>query len=263
MKKTLLGLVLGCVFPFVYGAERIVTLTPDVADVVVALGSADDVVGRDMATQNPALKNVPSIGIFRQLSAEPIAAQQPTVAIGSWMAQPASIFANLNRVGIKAVNVAPEDNIAEYPESIRKIGELIGKEAEADALAKKWQAEMQALPETGKRYLFTYDGRIVAGKNTAADTLIHLAGGINAAASIEGLKPMTREAWLAAKPDIIFISAHQEQAIGGIAGFLQRPEVAASPAGKNRKVFLAPANDLFRYGLDTPQVLAKLHQLAQ
>lgn len=262
MKKMVLGITLLAVLPTVWAA-RIVTLTPDVADVVVALGGSKDVVGRDMATLNPALKNVPSIGIFRQLSVETVAAKKPSVAIGSWMAQPQSIYANLNRVGIKAVNVAPKDNMADYPASIRRIGALIGKNQQADALANRWQGAVKQLPVTGKRYLFSYDGRMVAGRNTAADELIRRAGGVNAAANIDGLKPMSREAWLAAKPDIIIIAEHQKQAVGGVSGFAKRPEVAATPAGRQHRIYLWPANDMFRYGLDTPQVLQRLHRLAK
>ncbi len=139
-------------------AQRIVVLTPDTADIVAALGALDEIVGRDQTVQNPALKNKPSIGIHRRLTVEPIVAAKPDIAIGSWMAQPADIFAHLQKAGIKAVNVAPDDSIAAYPQSIRNIGQLIGKSAQADKLASKWQADMKQQPSSGKRYLFSYDG---------------------------------------------------------------------------------------------------------
>lgn len=110
-------------------AQRIVVLTPDTADIVAALGSLDEIVGRDQTVQNPALQNKPSIGIHRRLTVEPIIAAKPDIAIGSWMAQPADIFARLKTAGVNAVNVAPDDSIAAYPQSIRRIGQLIGKSA--------------------------------------------------------------------------------------------------------------------------------------
>lgn len=244
-------------------AQRIVVLTPDTADIVAELGALDEIVGRDQTVQNPALKNKPSIGIHRRLTVEPIVAAKPDIAIGSWMAQPADIFAHLQKAGIKAVNVAPDDSIAAYPQSIRNIGQLIGKSAQADKLASKWQADMKQQPSSGKRYLFSYDGRIVSGKNTAADEIIRRAGGINAAAAIDGLKPMTREAWIAAKPDIIIIADHNTAMIGNVKTFAARPEIAGSPAAKNGKIYLWKANDMFRYGLDTPQVIQRLHGLAK
>lgn len=244
-------------------AQRIVVLTPDVADVVAALGAADQIVARDQTVQNPALKSKPSIGIYRNLTVEPIIAAKPDVAVGSWMAQPAGIYAQLNKAGVKAVNVAPDDSIAAYPDSIRTLGKLIGKTAQAEKAAAQWQAQMKQQPANGKRYLFSYDGRMVAGKNTAADEIIRRAGGTNAAAAIDGIKPMTREAWLAAKPDIIIIADHNAKLIGGAKGFAAKPEIAASPAAKNGKIYLWQANDMFRYGLDTPQIVKKLNELGR
>ena len=179
------------------------------------------------------------------------------------MAQPESIYANLKKAGINAVNVAPDDSIAAYPQSVRAIGSLIGKKTQADKIAAQWQAGMKQQPANGKRYLFSYDGRIVAGKNTAADEIIRRAGGSNAAAMIDGLKPMTREAWMAAKPDIIIIADHNTPMIGSVKEFAARPEIAATPAAKNGKIYLWKANDMFRYGLDTPQVVQKLNALGK
>ena len=154
MKKILLAVTLSVVLPFA-SAARIVTLTSDVADVVVALGSANEVVGRDVSATNPALKNVPSIGLFHGLSVEPIAAKKPTIVLGSWMAQPSTIYANLKRVGINAVNVEPNNSIESYANGIRQIGKLIGKSAQDETLAKIWPSQVKQLTKTGKRYLIS------------------------------------------------------------------------------------------------------------
>ena len=50
--------------------------------------------------------------------------------------------------------------------------------------------------------------------------------------------------------------------IGNVKTFAARPEIAGSPAAKNGKIYLWKANDMFRYGLDTPQVIQRLHGLA-
>ena len=67
MKKYLLAAVLLAALQTAQ-AQRIVVLSPDVADIAVALGAAGEIVARDQTNQNPALKNKPSIGIYRQLS---------------------------------------------------------------------------------------------------------------------------------------------------------------------------------------------------
>lgn len=262
MKKHLLAAVLLTALHAAH-AQRIVVMSPDVADIAVALGAAGEIVARDQTSQNPVLKDKPGIGIYRQLTPEPIIAAKPDLAVGSWMVQPANIYSRLKNAGINAVNIAPDDSIAAYPQSIRTLGKLLHKSARADALAGKWQAEMKQQPATGKRYLFTYDGRIAAGKNTAADELIRRAGGINAAAGIDGMKPLNREAWLAAKPDVIIVADHNSKVVGGVRQFASRPEIAGSNAAKQGKIYFWPANDMFRYGLDTPQVVKKLNGLAK
>lgn len=265
MKKMMfiLGMLLSFQAAF---AQRIVVLSPDVSDIVVALGHSREVVGKDFTDRNPALKEVPVVGVHRSMTPESVLGVQPELVLGSWMVQPASIFERLQKVGVKAVNVAPKDDFATYAQSIREIGKLIGEEAKANQLADQWLAEMKQHSQdgkTGKRFLLSYDGRIVGGKNTVPDKLIELAGGINAAAEVDGLKPLSREGWLAAKPDVIIVADHHSGMIGGVEGFSKRTEIADSNAVKNKKVALWPANDYFRYGLNTPEVVQKLHDLAK
>ncbi|WP_265089847.1 hemin ABC transporter substrate-binding protein [Psychrobacter sp. H8-1] len=242
--------------------ERIVAMSPDVADVVVALGATNKLVGKDATNNNPALKNVPTVGLHRNITAESVLAVKPDLVLGSYMVQPASIYQRLNGLKVKAVNVAPKEEISTFASSIKSIGSYVDKKSAGSQLANRWQAEMSPMAKTGKRYLLSYDGRIVAGKGTVGDELIRRAGGINAA-NVSGLKPMSREGWLAAKPDVIIIADHNQAVVGGVSQFSKRPEVAASAAGKNGGVHFWPADDFLRYGLNSPQVLKKLNAVAR
>lgn len=264
MKLTHLGMALVglCVSISVMAYERIVVLSGDVGDVVVALGAGNKVVGKDDTNKNPALQKATNVGIHRNLTAEPIIALKPDLVLGSYMVQPASIYTRLNGLKIKAVNVAPQETVASYAGSIRSVGTLLGKQNQANQLATAWEKGMATKTATKKRYLFSYDGRIVAGKGTVGDELIKRAGGINAA-NVSGLKPLSREGWLAAKADIIIVASHNQATLGTIDKFKQRPEIANSPAVKTDKVYYWPANDFLRFGLDSPEVINKLHQLAK
>jgi len=242
--------------------ERIVAMSPDVADVVVALGSTNKLVGKDATNNNPALKNVPAVGMHRNITAESVLAVKPDLVLGSYMVQPASIYQRLNGLKIKAVNVAPKEEVSTFANSIKSIGSYVDKKSQGTQLAKRWNAGMSPMAKTGKRYLLSYDGRIVAGKGTVGDELIRRAGGINAA-NVSGLKPMSREGWLAAKPDVIIIADHNQEVVGGVSKFSKRQEIAASAAGKNGGVHFWPADDFLRYGLNSPQVLKKLNAVAK
>lgn len=242
--------------------DRIVAMSPDVADVVVALGATDKLVGKDATNSNPALKEVPKVGMHRNITAESVLAVKPDLVLGSYMVQPVSVYKRLNDLGVKAANVAPKEGVDYFANSIKATGIYVGKRSEGAKLASSWQQNMSPLKDTGKRYLLSYDGRIVAGKGTVGDELIRRAGGINAA-NVSGLKPMSREGWLAAKPDVIIIADHNEKVIGGVDKFSKRPEIAVSPAAKNGKIEFWPADKFLRYGLHSPKVLKALHQTAK
>ena len=180
------------------------------------------------------------------------------------MAHPANIYGQLNRHQIKAVNVIPQQSEQSFAKGIVEVGKYAGKSPQAGALAQTWLRQMQARTKTGKRYVFTYDGQMVAGKNTVADTLIRLAGGINAAAHIDGMKPIARETWLNLKPDVVVIAQHSLPMVGGsVAAFKQRPEIATSAAARGNKVVAMSAGEAFSLDLNSPKTVDKLHALAR
>lgn len=244
-------------------AQRIVILTPDVAEIVAKLGSSSEVVGIHDFNKNAAYKNTPSIGFFRNFSIEPIMAKKPELVMGSWMAKPDGIYAQIAKTGIRVENVNKVETLQDYQNSITTIGTLLKKDSAARELRAKFTQSMSNMPSNGKRYLLSYDGRYVAGKNTVGDVLIRMAGGINAASNIEGLKPLSREAWLAAKPDVIILAKHNENSIGGLKTISARPEIASSNAVKNKKVQFWDADDFMRYSLITPNVIRRLNQMGR
>ncbi|MCG3881140.1 ABC transporter substrate-binding protein [Psychrobacter sp. Ps3] len=242
--------------------ERIVAMSPDVADIIVALGATDKLVGKDATNSHPALKDVPKVGMHRNITAESVLAVKPDLVLGSYMVQPVSVYKRLNDLNVKATNVAPKEGVDYFANSIKATGIYIGNRSEAAQLADRWSQDMQPLAKTGKRYILSYDGRIVAGKGTVGDELIRRAGGINAA-NVSGLKPMSREGWLAAKPDVIIIADHNQKVIGGVSKFSKRPEIAVSNAAKNNKVEFWPADKFLRYSLNSPKVIKSLHDMAK
>lgn len=243
--------------------DRIVAMSPDVGDVIVRLGGAHKVVGKNAVNKNPALKHAKAIGTHRNLSAEAVVSVKPDLALGSYMVQPQGIYKRLNSLNIKAVNVAPKEDVATFANSIVLVGNYIGKPTAGKKLAKQWQAGMTGKPASKTRYILSYDGRYVAGKGTVGDTLIKLAGGINAAGHVDGLKPLSREGWLQAKPDVVIIAEHHKKVIGSEAKFASRPEIRMSPAGKNQNIHFWPANEYLRYSLTSPKVVDELYDLAK
>jgi iron complex transport system substrate-binding protein len=78
---------------------------------------------------------------------------------------------------------------------------------------------------------------MIGGTNTRSHAMIEAAGGIDAGAEagIDGYKPITAEALVAARPDVILFLTAGLESIGGVAGAMRIPGVAQTPAGRNRR----------------------------
>lgn len=262
LRKSLALAVAALLSQAALATDRIVVLSADVAEIVVALGKADAVVGRDRSAKLPALAQASDIGLSRSLSAEPILRLKPSLVIGSRMVMPAGIWTQLKDFGLRAVQVGSREDGADYAEAIRAVGALVGAESQAAKLAGDWQQAMRPQAALGKRILITYEGKTVAGRDTPSDTLIRAAGGINAAAGISGYKPLDAEALAKLAPDLILVAEHNQAVYGGLAQLRQRADIASTPAGKQGKVFEVPVHEFFSVNLGSPAAVKKLKSLS-
>lgn len=142
MTKQLMILSLSLISMISFAYERIVVMSPDVGDVVVALDGASQIIGKDSTNKNPALALAKDIGMHRNLNIEPIVALKPDLVLGSYMVQPNSIYQRLNSLQIKTINVAPDESIQSYANSIRTIGTLLNRQTTANQLAHHWELAM-------------------------------------------------------------------------------------------------------------------------
>ena len=76
---------------------------------------------------------------------------------------------------------------------------------------------------------------MVSGQKTAADAVLRFAGLRNAMAGFNGYRPMTAEAMAMAAPDVILMTTQGLEVVGGAERFWQRPELALTPAWKQRQ----------------------------
>ena len=74
-----------------------------------------------------------------------------------------------------------------------------------------------------------------AGRDTAADGIIRLAGGINAVDGYAGYRPLTPEAVIASRADFILVTRQTVEALGGIDKVLDQPALRQTPAGRAGK----------------------------
>ena len=98
---------------------------------------------------------------------------------------------------------------------------------------------------------------MVAGRNSGADLIIWLAGGVNAMDSIEGYKAVSDEAVIAAAPDVILMMDRGAQTSDAQSLFKQ-PSFAATPAARNARLIVMDGQYLLGFGPRTPEAASEL-----
>lgn len=248
--------------------KRVVTLGAGVTETVFALGLGEVVVGVDVSSMHPpAALRKPKVGYIRMTSAEGIASLTPDLVLAGSTLGPATVKTQLKSAGIRLELVEKPTSIEGALERIRKIGALLKKEAIATQLVNSINEQISAAKklQTSKTkprilFVFVHGGTSVnvAGTGTAADVMIKAAGGINAVDSFEGYKPITAEALLAAKPDIVLATTRSLKAVGGEKGLWATPGLALTPAGQKKKVVLIDDLKLLGFGPRTGDAIVEL-----
>jgi iron complex transport system substrate-binding protein len=99
---------------------------------------------------------------------------------------------------------------------------------------------------------------MAAGKITAANEIIQLAGAVNAIDGYEGYKPINDEAIIAAKPDVVLSIARSKDSVEAEAVFAH-PAFALTPAAGNKAFISMEGLYLLGFG---PRTAAAARDLA-
>lgn len=248
--------------------SRLVSLGSSNTEIIYALEAADAVVGVDSTSLLPpqALATKANVGYLRALSAEGLLALRPDVVLTSAGAGPPGVLDNLRQAGIKIVNLDDVASADSLLNRIDAIGRLVDKEPAAQRLHADVQKRFETLTAgvakiaNRKRALLVLgmqNGRaMVAGRKTAADSMIALAGAMNAGEGMEGYKPMSDEAIVAAAPDVI-IWAHRpgEDVVQDVFAL---PAFATTPAATNKTIVHMDAIYLLGFGPSAPDAARDL-----
>ncbi|MFS4583528.1 heme/hemin ABC transporter substrate-binding protein [Phaeobacter sp. C3_T13_0] len=253
--------------------SRVVTVGGALTEIVYALGQEKRLIARDSTSSFPVeVQKLPDIGYARALSPEGVLSVAPDLIIATDGAGPPETLDVLKAADITYVSV-PEIYTAEgIRTKILTVGAALGQDAAAQVLAAKAMAELNTAQQAvakavansvaPKKVLFilsTAGGRImVGGKETAADGIISLAGGVNAAADISGYKPMTDEAVTLAEPDVILMMDRSGDHNTPPSDLLALPAIAPTPAAQAGAIIRMDGLKLLGFGPRTATVVSEL-----
>jgi len=248
---------------------RIVSVGSAFTEIVYALGAEALLAGVDTTSQHPAAaRALPQVGYMRTLSAEGVLSLKPTLVIATTAAGPASTLDQLRATGVEVLVLPDHYDYDSVIAKIAAVGRVTGKRAEAAAMIARGRADMVELAKklaaaTGKPrvlFLLSMGGGApqAAGRDTAADGIIRLAGGTNAIDGYAGYRPLTPEAVIASHADFVLVTRQTVQAMGGIDAILDQPALRRTPAGRAGKVLQFDTLLLLGFGPRTPQAAQEL-----
>lgn len=220
---------------------RIITLAPNVTEIVYALGAGDRIVGTDDYSDYPLpAKGKTKVGGIEP-NVEKIVALRPDLVIASASSVPPALRRGLAAVHIP-LEIVKTDRAADVAGEMERIGRRLGiATASSTAAGLRRELEQQKRERTPKpRVLFVgYTQPLyVAGRETFTGDVIELAGGENAA-TVGGWPQYSAEALLANPPDVV-IHPDKSVACQSVAALFakapQKPEIV----GVDENVFSRP-----------------------
>ena len=184
---------------------RVVSLAPNVTEMIYALGDGDALAGADVASDFPAAaKLLPKVGNGLTPNIEKIVALRPTLVVAIAAGLHPSLPRALEAQHIPLL-VVRTDRLADVPRAMSEIRDRIGR-ARTPAVASMLHALRQQRRARAKppRLLFVVwgDPLYIAGTETFTDDLFGVCG-VRNAASVRGWPQYSLESLIAAPPDLL------------------------------------------------------------
>jgi iron complex transport system substrate-binding protein len=246
--------------------KRIVSLAPNMTELLFALGLGDRVVGVTTYCDYPEeAKKRPEIGGMSNPSLEAVVSLKPDMVVMTIDGNPKEFRERLRSLNIRTY-VFRARRIREFPQGVRDLGFAMGVRQRADRLAGEIQSTLNSFTDRlsparhtslKKKVLFIVwpEPLIVAGQGSIADDALTILGLENIAAGTRSAYPkFSIEEILRKAPDVIFVGRGRGmQEVS--AGLLRR--LKNIPAVKNGKVFYA-GDYLYRL---TPRTIKGIEEL--
>lgn len=191
---------------------RIVSLNPSLTAILIALGARDALVGVDdySAAHSPEVVDLPRVGGLFSPSLESVVGLRPDVVVVVESAAQRDFRARMAALGIE---VEVFENIAfdEVLENIRRLGVLVGRDAEAarriariESVRAAAARETRSLPRPRVLLVVQRDPIYVVGRGSFIDEMLEGIGAENLARKFDDPFPSVAAEWVVAQgPDVL------------------------------------------------------------
>lgn len=210
----------GTVVRLAQPAQRIITLTPHLTELVYTAGAGDRLAGvARFSDYPPQAKRLPVVSDAAQFDLERMLLLQPDLILAWQGGTPPETVARIERAGVP-VFVAAAARLADIPRSIEAIATLAGTLRASAATRTRLHADLRELAATIRpgppvRVFYEIWPRPLMTVSNAhvISEIIDLCGGTNVFGALPVLTPeVSREALLAAQPEVVLGGSSAEAA---------------------------------------------------
>ncbi len=193
-------------------AQRIIALTPDIAELLYEVGAEKQVVGVSIDTNYPkSFVKLPQVSDLSHINIEKVLMLKPNLIVAWQGGNPQSSLDALHKLGIPVLTINPQ-KITDIAHIMRVLGQLTGNDNTANQQAKKFLVQYHHLKqqyahqrpriktfiEIGTNPLFTIGNQSIQGQ------ALTLCGGENIFANLTTpASEVSIEAVLQANPQVI------------------------------------------------------------
>ena len=229
--------------------RRVVSLAPNITEIVYALGQAHRLVGATTYSDYPAAADkLPKVGSYVHLDLERIISLAPDLCLAIKDGNPIASVSRLESLSIPVYAVDPRD-LESVMDSMSRIGGLLQAQERAEALVRVMRRRLQVVESLvaktnhrpGLFFQIGVSPIVSVGTNTFIHELIVRAGARNLSAGNISYPRFSKEQVLGMSPDIIIVTS---MARAAVTEKLKQDwyQWTDLPAVKNERIYFKDSN---------------------
>lgn len=244
--------------------KKIVSVGPNVTEIIYAVGKGDKLIGRtDYCDYPEEVKSLPSIGTLKNINIESVAALEPDLIIGSTHFS-AENKQKLKELGIPVALIYAPESFESVYDIITKTGQMLNANEEAAKVVNGMKETVNVVKEAVKDeekpsvyyvVAFGEGGDYTATGETFIGEMIEMAGAQNVAKDTEGWA-YSLEKLVEKDPEIIILSKYFETK----KAFTENENYKQLTAVKEDRVYEIDNNKIVR---QAPRVSEGLLEMAK
>jgi iron complex transport system substrate-binding protein len=248
-------------------AKRVIALANGSAEILLSLGLKQILIGRDIASTEEVLLDIPIVTSGHQVVAENILKLNPDLVLIDGATGPLTAIKTLRENGIKIVQVRQAWTLSDINLKIADIAGAVGAIPSGAALSEKINQSLSEVKKADRKariaFLYLRGGNsiyLLGGKGSGADSLITAINSVDAGAefSKDPFTPVSAEVLAELNPDVILVMSKGLASVGGVAGLKALPGVAQTTAGKNGRILAVDDSLLLSFGPRTPDLILQM-----